>query len=454
MPTTTLPVEIIEHIIGLLSARRGRGRSLGACTLICHALLPAARAALWRDVALSFHLDGSLSTLTTAFLKVLDANPHISFYVRSLTLQPVTLNPHCDEADELDFGNHYVTWDRAVWDLLRARLPALRTLQLRNVDAPGLYDFLALVQDYPTLEALHLDGVHCTGDYTTARASKGARPWPKWLVSPRSGAVDEPMQRSSLRALSVHRGMIPEADFVWLVKLLELWTPNYVSLQSLDLRYHRIERWDALPSTPAFAPSLRSYGIAFGDVVNDDMVLSEGRDFIRRTLSALPRFHSLRFLCIEYNRLLPYILGSIGASERDGGAHSHEISHPAPFFLEELASVLAGSDASSIPYLEELTLVFLSSPRWLLGFDHAFARLAHVLVPQPSKTRVGAAVNRYPRFARLAVKTESLQVFGVFFGDARLEAERAKQAEDMDELVMPMLDCFVRAGVQVTVDST
>lgn len=259
----TLPVETIEHAVSFL---RGDIPSLAACSLTCRALLPVSRIYLWDEVVLPFELDGSHSARTKRFLDVLDKNHAIAAYIRSVVVCP---RPEFDYIDGPKFA-------KAAWDTLSARLPAVRSLRLRDCLLPNLCQLVSLICDRPTLEALILDNVGII--------PYGFSTWLRSLARPTAPVAGGQASRYALRTLSVFGNGISVEELSGLARLLERST-EVLSLEVLDLCCHMARPQDPhrpenFPEIPSYGPSLRHFGISLRDTmaqqVND--IDPEGRE--------------------------------------------------------------------------------------------------------------------------------------------------------------------------------
>lgn len=263
MSQAELPVETIENAVSFL---REDTPSLAACSLTCRALLLVSRIYLWDEVVLPFELDGSHSARTRKFLAVLDKTHAIAAYIRSVVVCP---RPEFDYIDGPKFA-------KAAWDTLIARLPAVRSLRLRDCLLPNLCQLVSLICDRPTLEALILDNVGII--------PYGFSTWPRSLAQPAATAAGGYSSRYALRTLSVFGNGVSVEELSRLALLLERST-DVLSLEVLDLCCHmapskKPNRPDNFPGIPSYGPSLRHFGISLRDTmaqqVND--IDPEGRE--------------------------------------------------------------------------------------------------------------------------------------------------------------------------------
>ncbi|OJT12913.1 hypothetical protein TRAPUB_10544 [Trametes pubescens] len=435
-----IPVETIEHAISFL---RGDIPSLAACSLTCRALLPISRVQLWHEVLLPVQSDGSHSSRTETFIGVLNRNPAIAPYVRSLVLHP-----------RESLGNRAVPFNRAALNTLSPRLPALCSLRLRCLSMQCLYEVVTLIRDLPTLEALYLENVNLGG-------TDWARGWPRQHVPPAAGAVGGPPPVWALRTLSLSGGATPGAEVARLAHFLE-WARDseYLPmLESLDFCSTLLSPDPSgtggdmiAPGIPSFGSSLRHFGTVLWDVEVDMSVSVEGREHVKLIMSNLPRCGSLRSLYLQYDRRMPYISCMV----REKAFGIPQPFTPTPFFLEHLADVLSAQGPAPLPFLESISLRFDGPASWLVGFEAAFARLADALVGNTMSVkgaRRATEARRYPRFSHLRVRTSCLNMLKLISrdGEAGIEERRARQEAERVGLVLPMLANFVQAGVQVEV---
>lgn len=164
---------------------------------------------------------------------------------------------------------------------------------------------------------------------------------------------------------------------------------------------------------------------------------------MQRVMTAISACSSLRSLCLRYDRW----------------SHLLQFDHntppgytPTPFFLDLLADTLSGVGAPSVARipLEHLSLAFKSPPHWLVGFETAFDRLAEALVGDVDES-TPAGRRRDPQFAHLDVRIEHLNMLGsVLRGDEGIKERRTRQKAGKD-LILPMLERFVRTGVHVEI---
>lgn len=249
----TLPVETIEHIFNFLADDPS---SLFVCASTCHGLVPIARTWLWQEVALPLDQYGACRhQRSKAFLGLLDSNPAIAHYIRSLILHP-------GKCARVGKG---VPFDRATWDILSARLPALRSLRLRILRMVYLYEVVELLRDQPTLEALYLEDV----DLTVASQWK-VLVWPQSPTQISETAVDEPLLSScTLRTLSIVGGEMTGEEVVRLALFLEQAKRDLPRLDSLDFccamphNFARYDRPQPGPGIPSYGASLRHFGVTF-----------------------------------------------------------------------------------------------------------------------------------------------------------------------------------------------
>ncbi|OJT04263.1 hypothetical protein TRAPUB_4997 [Trametes pubescens] len=274
----TLPVETFEHIISSLA---GDLPSLAACSLICHGLLPIARTWLWQEVTLPLNQDEACCQRTDAFLCLLD-NPAIAHCIRSLILHP-RKSVHVGEG---------VPFDRVTWNILSARLPALRSLRLRILVIGSLYEVVEVIRDRSTLEALYLEDVDLLESHRKVPA------WPQPPTRTHSeGAVDEPLlPLCALRTLSIVGGDIFTLEVVQLALFLEQAKGYMPRLESLDLccatphNFARDNRPQTGPGIPSYGASLRHFGITFN--------IEPPMSFLFNHLP-LPRLESLSIVLIS-----------------------------------------------------------------------------------------------------------------------------------------------------------
>lgn len=262
MSTPPIPLETIEHSIGFL---RGDIPSLAACSLTCHALLPISRVQLWHEVVLPVQSDGSHSSRTETFIGVLNRNPAIAPYVRSLVLHP---------RESLNSRN--VPFNRTALATLGARLPALRSLRLRRLVMEYLYEVVMLIRDLPNLEALYLDHVSLAGIGLPTE-------WPQERVTPAVDAGDGPAPVWALRTLSLFGGAIHGGEIARLADFLERAREFLPGLNSLDFGCPMLPSGAGgaaiAPGIPSFGPSLRHFGTMFCDIEDDMSLAVEGREF-------------------------------------------------------------------------------------------------------------------------------------------------------------------------------
>lgn len=280
MPTPPIPLETIEHSIGFL---RGDIPSLAACSLTCRALLPISRVQLWHEVVLPVQSDGSHSSRTETFIGVLNRNPAIAPYVRSLVLHP---------RESPGIAN--VFFNRTALATLSARLPALRSLRLRRLAMESLYEVVTLIRDLPNLEALDLDTVSLAGTGLPME-------WPQDRVTPTAEAGDGPAPVWALRTLSLFGGAIHGGEIARLADFLEQAREFLPGLNSLDFGCPMLPSGAGgaavAPGVPSFGPSLRHFGTIFCDI-EDDMSLSvEGREF--------PDLHAASHHRFEFRLTIP-----------------------------------------------------------------------------------------------------------------------------------------------------
>lgn len=265
----SLPVEVLDHAVGLLD---GDVLSLGACSLTCRGLLPLCRARLWRHVKLFV---GDITLLqvpwTTAFLDLLDNDPAIRPFVRSLVLTQYPQQYRTGRSPLLQE-------DRVSWRALADRLPCLRSLRLQEFRVPCLYDIISIAGDLPTVEVLYVKTVRV--DVSTHREWTSARALPA-----SSSASGSQGRRWGLRTLSFEDALVPCEELAELVSFLERST-DYISLDALDLHWwvrpdgsEANPRWSARwPQVPSFGGTLSHFGVTFNDIGSGDSIIPEGRE--------------------------------------------------------------------------------------------------------------------------------------------------------------------------------
>ncbi|OJT04262.1 hypothetical protein TRAPUB_4996 [Trametes pubescens] len=419
---------------------------------------PISRVQLWHEVVLPVQSDGSHSSRTETFIGILDDNPAIAPYVRSLVLHP----------GEPLVGNWEVNvpFKRAAFATLSARLPALRFLRLRDLVMPCLYEVVIFVRDLPTLEALYLDNVH-----QPETGLDGEMGWPQQHVPPAAGSIWK------LRTLSLSGGAMHGAEVIRLANFL-VWAREYLpALDSLDFCCYMMSS-DAggtmvAPGIPSFGPSLLHFGTLLYDLETDMIICAEGREssyltaprtrafywqtdslspsagkHVESIMSSLPRCGALQSLSLHYDCRQAYMARMFPTPQPS--------TPPATsFFLERLADVLSTAPgAAPLPLIESISLMFYSPIAWLSGFETAFARLAEALVGDADGSTgagQGTGARRYPRFSHLHVRISIIELVRILLGDKGVEEERRRQEVERVDLVLPMLAGFVRAGVDVEV---
>ncbi|OSD00113.1 hypothetical protein PYCCODRAFT_1479388 [Trametes coccinea BRFM310] len=446
-----IPLETIEHTLHFL---RDDLRTLAKCSLVCRALLPTCRTHLYRDISLT-HQVVNYKTVETSrtelFFQIVDADPSILLYARTLTLdygQDLFQSP-AEGAREAGRAWKYV---------LRRCFPSLRSLTICYLTTSGLSDLTAAITHFlPELESLSFRDLQVLEGPTDFGAPLFVNaPWStgEWVA--RGGPA-----RSNLRAFSLVDlyNEVAGSELSELVSLLG----HYPQLDSIDIR-PQMPRPDDLTSDPRhliaeFAPRLRHFGFLVGDITGDGAVSAEDRERMESILAALPRCRSLRSLCVHYSCLGYYlctmmaITPTLMPGERSRPALPPQLS---PFFLDAFCEVLSSTPAP-FPLLEELVIVLHNPLTWLRNWADALDRLAGLLIGDwaPGDGMVAERATRFPRFRRLEICASTISAMvRLMYDDNGLEDARMQIREVKEGFLRPILERFKEAGIEVDVKVT
>ena len=238
--TPALPVEVIEQVVDFL---HDDAHTLAVCSLTCRTLLLTARKHLWYSVHIHILRDRQPKTRRLAgFLALLDANPDLAPYVRSLTWT---------WASEFS-GSSKPSWSGFKRYCLWERLPNVRALEFNCIAFFMIDPILELCHMFPHLEELVLNSISAVAVSTV-----------------QTPAPDQATRRTrNLKQLSISGAMSPRHVSALAEALLE--EQLHSSLGVLDLRctVYLFVRSGLEPSVKVFpslltelAPRLRSCGI-------------------------------------------------------------------------------------------------------------------------------------------------------------------------------------------------
>ncbi|KAL7280952.1 hypothetical protein ACG7TL_005901 [Trametes sanguinea] len=388
---------------------------------------------------------------TELFFQIVDADPSILLYARTLTLdygQDLFQSP-AEGAREAGRAWKYV---------LRRCFPSLRSLTICYLTTSGLSDLTAAITHFlPELESLSFRDLQVLEGPTDFGAPLFVNaPWStgEWVA--RGGPA-----RSNLRAFSLVDlyNEVAGSELSELVSLLG----HYPQLDSIDIR-PQMPRPDDLTSDPRhliaeFAPRLRHFGFLVGDITGDGAVSAEDRERMESILAALPRCRSLRSLCVHYSCLGYYlctmmaITPTLMPGERSRPALPPQLS---PFFLDAFCEVLSSTPAP-FPLLEELVIVLHNPLTWLRNWADALDRLAGLLIGDwaPGDGMVAERATRFPRFRRLEICASTISgMVRLMYDDNGLEDARMQIREVKEGFLRPILERFKEAGIEVDVKVT
>ena len=140
-----LPVEVIERVVDCLEDDT---HTLAACSLTCRALLPITRKNIWSSVHIPVLHDSQPKTHRLAgFLALLDSNPDLQQYMRSLTWKWASS------------GGPVPSWSGFKRYRLWERLFNVRTLKFDRIAFFVIDPILELCRMFPHLEHLVLNNV-------------------------------------------------------------------------------------------------------------------------------------------------------------------------------------------------------------------------------------------------------------------------------------------------------
>ncbi|KAI9069088.1 hypothetical protein FKP32DRAFT_1587150 [Trametes sanguinea] len=429
-----LPFDVLEHILVYL--RRDK-RTLAACSLVCRQFQTIVRALSvpWEEAKLSPSEKCLETPSIKQFLDEMIADPERAASYDQLTLSYKLEGPAHNPSLALVI-EMIVT--------LCAHLPEVRDLQLESFEfnEPVLYGLLTVAGRIPTLESLCLVALQVDVRHLACP------PWPHASVESWS-ASEGGSSRWALRRLLLDNSTIPAADLRSLVSFLER-SRESISLESLglcaSLFLDRPEITDNRPGAP-HSLGLRHFRSTVNDITRYGKVYKPGRENMSRLLSDLRRCRTLRSLRLDYDAAI--CLFDDAFSRR--GRPRVPIRLPS-HLVKALASTLNPWGPPPMPELERLCLVVHAPPDWFSGWKSAFASLAKALVGDVHKP---PEKRRYPKFARLEVQSVVVPYMAAMYPvlwSAAEEEIRLQKAAREQNVLMPMLGPFVKAGIDVRVE--
>ncbi|KAI9058286.1 hypothetical protein FKP32DRAFT_1680716 [Trametes sanguinea] len=440
----TLPLETIEYTLGFLGEDF---KTLAKCSLVCRAFLPTCQTHLYGDIRLSHKVVRDNETVETKrtkrFFKLADGNPDILLYVRNLTLD---YGQDIFRHLPLRAISPSIAWK----NVLRRRFSSLRSLTLCYLTMLDSLSYLTMIITgiYPKLESLsfHHVQVRHSSDFYGVQLSVETN-WEPDVWVARGGAA-----RSRLRAFRLVDAYDKSDELSALVSFLG----NYRRLDSLDIRSQpELPGASLLPAYPRlsiaqFPSRLTRLGVLVHDVKRDGQIAQENRERMEAILSDLPRFRSLRSLCVHYS-CIGFYLNKL--------KHSHQLyarrTAPSlnPFFLYTLCHVLS-STPDPFPFLEELVIVLHNPLYWLRDWTDALDNLARVLIGGrvvPENALLAEGATRYPRFRRLEICASISELVRLEYGDKGVE-DVCKQVREVKEgFFRPFLQRFEDVGIEVDI---
>ncbi|KAL7280934.1 hypothetical protein ACG7TL_005883 [Trametes sanguinea] len=320
-------------------------------------------------------------------------------------------------------------------------LPEVRDLKLNGFqfNEPALYSLLTVAGRIPTIESLYLFDLELESDQSP--------PWPHASVESWSASAGG-SSRWALQRLLLGGGRFPTAELRSLVSFLER-SRESIPLKSLELCTSLLKHGPVTTVNCPGAPytlGLCHYGVTTNDISRNGTIYKPGRENMSRLLSDLRRCSTLRSLRLDYDASI-YVFNRRGRRRLPFRLPAH--------FIDALADMLNPCwfwcAPPPLPALERLQLVVHAPHDWLRGWKWAFARLADALVGDVHKAR---EKRRYPQFARLEVHSVILPYMaagGPLPGSAGKEEIELQRNARKEDLLLPMLDPFVKAGVDVVV---
>ncbi|OSD00115.1 hypothetical protein PYCCODRAFT_1414740 [Trametes coccinea BRFM310] len=419
----TPPIEIIEYTIGFLHGERD---ALFPCTLLCRELLSFCRSAIWEVLVVFMTEEGLNSPRIASFLDLIRHSPDIAACVRSLTInyqrdiyKSTKQSPQVDAV--VAFSRH---------------LPGLRNLTLSKLPSPSLYHLLLVARQLPTLETLNL--------YFVSLIQQTSK-WPP--SAPPLGIVRRQGTAGSwaLRSFSFTGGL-RMAEHSDLVSFLEKST-DIIPLRSFALRVPSLITCsepfmaERRPAVPNFACNLLHFGISVHEILPLGDVYEGGREHTRRVFSQLHQCQSLRSLELQCDCSSFFWIQS-------NGLYSHQSSFRLPSFaIAELADTFSSPGAPPCPLLESISIEVIAPQSWLVGWGKDLALLASAITGSDEEGR-----KRYPRFARFHLRSAVLDLIRPGMGQSAMDYAQLQREVKKEEFLMPMLEPFCRAGLDVEVD--
>ncbi|KAI9063810.1 hypothetical protein FKP32DRAFT_1650319 [Trametes sanguinea] len=420
----TPPIEIIEYTIGFL---RGERDALFPCALLCRDLLPYCRSVIWETLVVSMTEEGLNSPRMVSFVDLLRHSPDIAPCVRSLTINyQRDIYKSTRESPQVDavvaFSRH---------------LPGLRNLTISKLPSPSLYHLLLVARRLPTLETLHLYFANLI-----QHTSKWPPSAPPLGIVPGQGLTAGSW---ALRSLSFTGGL-RMAEHSDLVSFLEKST-DIIPLRSFTLRVPSLLTCsepfmaERRPGVPNFACNLLHFGISVHEILPLGDVYEGGREHTRRVFSQLHQCQSLRSLELQCDCSSFFWLQS-------NGLYSHQSSFRLPSFaIAELAAALSSPGAPPCPHLERISVEVIAPQGWLTDWGKDLAILASAVSGSDEEGR-----KRYPRFARFRLRSAVLDLIRPGMGQRAMDYARLQREVKKEDLLVPMLEAFTRAGVEAEVD--
>ncbi|KAI0694079.1 hypothetical protein C8T65DRAFT_667192 [Cerioporus squamosus] len=484
MAAISLPQDVLDRAIDDL---KDDPLALGSCALVCHDWLHRSRVHLFSAVTFTYPIHALLATSlvssthhaaaidcptaqlidhpmhvgqswaatsvpaspalpatrardrTVEFYSLLDRNPRLSDYVRTVTIRA---DKKTDEAE--------TRWSLFVASHLQlARFQHLRALRLAGFALESFADLVPTVEAIPTLESLRCEEARFLPPPFSPAHPLDATSLSKSLVS--EAIEPRRIQATSLKAVSLSRennlaALLEQPDTAAPARALHgaqafIRSGVLRSVTSLELfEASTVVAW--LPIIEGLGPRLHHVAVGEEEILEGYNVFPSERETIVCVYDALRTCTSLRTLSIHYDAEDTISVRMVYAGMPSSVDEGPLISS---YFFDEAVRLFSGASASygarptsPFPALQELKLRLITTVHSLEECASACATLAGVL-----------ASHDYPAFERLGIEIEEPAMLGVLFGDR--EADEAACSRKAAMARAGLFRSFVDAGIALDV---
>ncbi|KAI0694082.1 hypothetical protein C8T65DRAFT_58281 [Cerioporus squamosus] len=404
-----LPTELFERIIDNLC---GDARSLSSCALVCRDWLPRSHFHRFASISLpiSYPL---LSSRRTKLRALIEENPNIVLYVRSLSLNGMSI-----------LGSS-MSWSTAqALPPMCPRLVTLRSLSLSRFEFCSLTELLPTICALPALEELSLDRVR-----VHARTSA---PHADCTDAVRKARAHRPLKALRFTGETIGESILEAEASEFASALADAGVLSPGSLNNLALLSGARGCAGWVPFLPSLAPSLQHCALSLHELIVHGELAEIAREHIVHVYDALRPCPALRSSCVQYNSTSTLM-------QRVFEGATHTIPGAAPFFLDALCDVLSRPGEPAFPILEELSLIYVGSRHGLASCASALDRLARALLDR----------ERYPCVRKLSVRVdEPRYVTGLF----RVERGTVdSMGDEQERCILDLLGGFDQGRIEVEV---